>query len=131
MEPYAGVNTDVCRAQDACHPLSENQNPTHGASGWIFGSHLVVVEVPVDGEAVAPDAALLAGGSGAAPAPHTHIAPCAQQLWGIFWLQPRGAWKSQEGAEDRQAGKQTERQLSGQKSLLCSALGQPISNRVS
>lgn len=130
MEPYAGVNTDVCRAQDVCHPVSENQNPTHSASG----SHLVVVEVPIDGEAVAADAALLAGGTGAAPAPHTHITPCAQQLWWIFWLQPRGAWKSQDGAEDRQTGRQTERQFPaqvGHKSLLCSALGQPISNRVS
>lgn len=63
------------------------------------GARLVVVEVPVDGEAVAADAPLLAGGAGAAPATHAHIAPCPQQLRRLLWLQPHSTWKSQDGVK--------------------------------
>lgn len=63
--------------------------------GWVLGkrgAHLVVIEVPVDGEAVAADAPLLAGGAGAAPVPDPNIAPCPHQLRRLLRL-CFGAWK--------------------------------------
>lgn len=95
MEPYAGVNTDVCRAQNPFNPLPAEFRPPPRAiriGVGELGAHLMVVEVPVDGEAVAADAPLLAGGAGAAPAAYAHVAPRPHQLWRLLWLR-FGGWK--------------------------------------
>lgn len=96
-EPYAGVNTDVYGAQSPFKPPPGLDFPTD-LSGEVFGeparfgAHLVVVEVPVDGEAVPADAPLLAGGAGAAPASYAHVAPCPHQLRRLLQLR-FGGWK--------------------------------------
>lgn len=46
--------------------------------------YLVVVEMAIDGEAVASDSPLIAGGPHVATATHPNITACAHQLWGVF-----------------------------------------------
>lgn len=121
------TKTPILFPQSSFH----HPSPPHpGArSGVGARARLVVVEVPVDGEAVAADAPLLAGGAGTAPPTHAHIAPCPQQLWRLLWLQPRSTWKTQDGVKGMDEV-WMDRRLPvtvgwlGQKSLLCSALVQ-------
>lgn len=95
-EPYAGVNTDVYGVQSPFKPSPgfPHRSPIGRGFGEParFGAHLMVVEVPVDGEAVTADAPLLAGGAGAAPAPYAHVAPRPHQLRRLLWLR-FGSWK--------------------------------------
>lgn len=49
-------------------------------------AHFVIVEMPVDGEAVTLDPPLLAGGAKVPSAAHPHVAPRPHQLGRLFQL---------------------------------------------
>jgi hypothetical protein len=46
--------------------------------------YLVIVEMAIDGEAVASDSTLVTGCPHIATATHPNITACAHQLWGVF-----------------------------------------------
>lgn len=49
-------------------------------------THFVIVEMPVDGEAVALDPPLFTGGAKVPPAAHPHVTPRPHQLGRLFQL---------------------------------------------
>lgn len=62
--------------------------------------YLVVIEMAIDGEAMASDPSLVTGCPHVATATHPNIAACAHQLWGVLLhrlqasgiLEERGTW---------------------------------------
>ena len=62
--------------------------------------YLVVVEMAIDGEAVASDSPLVTGCPHVATTTYPNITTCAHQLWGVFrqGLEAPGVWEGREGS---------------------------------